>query len=50
MAEIVKVTHLKKSFGRFEALKMSLSPYIQVKSLDLSDQMVLENPRRFGHF
>lgn len=29
---------------------MSLSPYIQVKSLDLSDQMVLENPRRFGHF
>ncbi len=29
---------------------MSLSLYIQVKSLDLSDQMVLENPRRFDTF
>ena len=50
MAEIVKVTHLKKSFGRFEALKDVFHRTFQVKSLDLSDQMVLENPRRFGHF
>lgn len=50
MAEIVKVTHLKKSFGRFEALKDVSFTVHSGESLDLSDQMVLENPRRFGHF
>ena len=50
MEEIVKVAHLQKRFGKFQALKDVSFTVEKAKWLGLSGLMEQGSPRRFGRF